>query len=212
VTDEWDDSGFTAPEQPKADETAAATDGSFERAVVGEGEEVVYSVQQTARTRELLARLGGARRSVTFYPRGHDVVRENISALMAAINSYHKEGVDVPLVFFDNEVLLGEQLLAAESVIFDQLIRDMSMSGETSVDFTQGLTLEELERAMQVLSADHATLGAGRARGGRRGRGHTSRADRYRRLRSRCGRLRVRDRPEQAGVVRRRARCGPQVR
>jgi HD-GYP domain-containing protein (c-di-GMP phosphodiesterase class II) len=154
VSDEWDDSTFRGQEPQKA-----GPEGPFERAVVQETSSgTVYSTQQTARSRELLARLGGARRSATFYPRGHDVVRDNIAALMAAIGEYHREGVDVPLVFFDNEVLLGEQLLAAESVIFDQLIRDMSMSGETSVNFVQGLTLEELERAMQVLAMDHAAL------------------------------------------------------
>jgi len=126
----------------------------LEHAVAEETLPTVFSARQTARTRELLARLAGARRSVTFYPRGHVVVRDNMTALMAAIEQYHNDGVDVPLVFFDNEVLLGEQLLAQESVIFDQLIRDMSESGQTSVTFLQGLDLDELERALQVLSCD----------------------------------------------------------
>jgi HD-GYP domain-containing protein (c-di-GMP phosphodiesterase class II) len=126
----------------------------FERAVAEEMPATVFSAGQTARTRELLARLSGARRSVTFYPRGHVVVKDNMTALMAAIAEYHKDGVDVPLVFFDNEVLLGEQLLAQESVIFDQLIRDMTESGMTSVTFLQGLDVNELERALQVLALD----------------------------------------------------------
>ncbi len=126
----------------------------FERAVAEEMSSTVFSSRQTARTRELLARLSGARRSVTFYPRGHVVVKDNIVALMAAIEQYHKDGVDVPLVFFDNEVLLGEQLLAQESMIFDQLIRDMTESGMTSVTFLQGLDMDELERALQVLALD----------------------------------------------------------
>ena len=126
----------------------------FERAVAEEMSSTVFSARQTARTRELLARLSGARRSVTFYPRGHVVVKDNIVALMAAIAEYHNDGVDVPLVFFDNEVLLGEQLLAQESMIFDQLIRDMAESGMTSVTFLQGVDLDELERAMQVLALD----------------------------------------------------------
>lgn len=121
-------------------------------------EAVVYSSWQTARTRELLARLAGARRSVTFYPRGHMVVRDNLDGLFRAIKEFHDEGVNVPLVFFDDEVMLGEQLLASESVIFDQLIRDMQASGQTAVDFTQGLTIDELERAMQVLAADRQAL------------------------------------------------------
>lgn len=123
-----------------------------------EGPGVVYTQAQTGRARDLLARFAGARRSVTFYPRGHEVVRDNIGGLMQAISAYHREGVDVPLVFFDNELLLGEQLLAQESVIFDQLIRDMGASGQTSVNFMQGLTTDELERAMQVLASDRAAI------------------------------------------------------
>lgn len=154
MTDERDD---TAHRAQKKDVTSAP-DTSFERAVAQEGPGVVFDTNQTGRARELLARLGGARRSTTFYPRGHMVVRDNLTALMSAIQEYHNEGYDVPLVFFDNEVMLGEQLLAAESVIFDQLIRDMAASGETSVTFLRGLDIEELERAMQVLSADHTEL------------------------------------------------------
>ena len=133
---------------------------SFERATVVEAQSVVYSSRQTSRTRELLARFSGARRSVTFYPRGHVVVKDNLEALWKAIQEFHSEDVDVPLVFFDDEVMLGEQLLAAESVIFDQLIRDMQASGMTSVNFRRGLTLEELERSMQVLSCDWNALEA----------------------------------------------------
>lgn len=152
MIDKWDDTTFHTQ---TAEERAP-----FEKAVVQAGPSQVFSTSQTARARELLARLSGARRAVVFYPRGHIVVRDNLAALMKAIKDYHDEGFDVPLVFFDDEVLLGEQLLAQESVIFDQLIRDMGASGETSVAFLQGLTIEELERALQVLAADHATLEA----------------------------------------------------
>jgi len=141
----------TAAQAPNA---PIAPTAEFERAAAQEMSSTVFSSRQTGRTRELLARLSGARRSVTFYPRGHVVVKDNLIALMAAIAEYHDDGVDVPLVFFDNEVLLGEQLLAQESMIFDQLIRDMTESGMTSVTFLQGLTVDELERAMQILALD----------------------------------------------------------
>ncbi len=157
MSDEWDDSTFRAPAKPAAPSMSKET---FERAIAQESGSVVFSAAQTARTRELLARFSGARRSVTFYPRGHVVVKDNLEALMKAITEFHNEGFDVPLVFFDDEVMLGEQLLASESVIFDQLIRDMQASGQTSVNFIQGLTLDELERAMQVLSMEHAQLEA----------------------------------------------------
>lgn len=147
-----------ATSAPRSSQTRPASTHSAGLLESEASSSVIFTTAQTGRARDLLARLAGARRSVTFYPRGHEVVRDNIGALMQAIAAYHREGVDVPLVFFDNELLLGEQLLAAESVIFDQLIRDMSASGETSVTFLQGLTTEELERAMQVLAADRATL------------------------------------------------------
>jgi HD-GYP domain-containing protein (c-di-GMP phosphodiesterase class II) len=133
---------------------SSASVAPFVPAPTIEGAGVVYSPRQKARARELLARLSGTRRSVTFYPRGHVVVRDNLEALFKSISEFHREDVGVSLVFFDDEVLLGEQLLAEESVIFDQLIRDMEASGQTSVNFTQGLTLDELERSMQVLSRD----------------------------------------------------------
>ncbi len=141
----------TAPETPSTPDVSKA---EFERAVAAGMSQMVFSAKQTARARDLLARFSGARRSVTFYPRGHVVVRDNLQALMTALEQYHSDGVDVPLVFFDNEVLLGEQLLAQESMIFDQLIRDMTESGQTSVTFLQGLDIDELERALQVLSLD----------------------------------------------------------
>ncbi len=122
--------------------------------------DLIFNPHQTRRARDLLARLSGARRAVTFYPHGHAVVGENVGGLMRVIEQYHHEGVDVPLIFFEDEVLLGEQLLPQESVIFDQLIRDMSASGETSVTFRMGLTQPELERALDVLSCDAAALEA----------------------------------------------------
>jgi HD-GYP domain-containing protein (c-di-GMP phosphodiesterase class II) len=138
--------------------TPDATASEFERAIAQEVSSALFTPRQIARARELLARLSGARRSVTFYPAGHVVARDNYLALMAAIARYHKEGVDVPLIFFENEVLLGDQLLPQESMIFDQLIRDMTESGQTSVTFLRGLEADELERALQVLAVDGSTI------------------------------------------------------
>jgi HD-GYP domain-containing protein (c-di-GMP phosphodiesterase class II) len=151
VSDQRDEAALKTPVAP-------AGGGRFERAVGEEASNVVYSTTQTSRMRELLARFSGARRSVTFYPRGHVVVHDNLEGLLRAIQEFHNEGFDVPIVFFDDEVLLGEQLLAAESVIFDQLIRDMQASGQTSVNFMQGLTFDELERSMQVLCLEQSDL------------------------------------------------------
>jgi HD-GYP domain-containing protein (c-di-GMP phosphodiesterase class II) len=115
---------------------------------------VVYSYNQLRRGRELLARFYGARRACRFYPEGHPAVEDAIAGLHAVLESYFNEGVDVVLTFFDDELLLGEQLLAEESVLFDQLVRDMTGIGAGSVVFQRGIVPAELSRAMAVLSTD----------------------------------------------------------
>lgn len=119
---------------------------------------VVFSGRQVRRVRDLLARLAGARRAIRFYPGGHPAVRDAVDGLMHVIDSYHREGVDIPLTFFENELILGDQVLPEESMLFDQLIRDMSSAGANSVTFARGLDAAELERALPVLAADEAAL------------------------------------------------------
>lgn len=115
----------------------------------------VFSTRQLRRTRDLLARFYGVRRAVRFYPPSHPAVREGVDDLMRLIGEYHAEGVDVPLTFFEDELLLGEQLLPEESQLFDQLIRDMTSIGATSVTFLRELDAEELERAMRAIAVDN---------------------------------------------------------
>jgi HD-GYP domain-containing protein (c-di-GMP phosphodiesterase class II) len=112
-----------------------------------------FSTKQLKRARDLLARLYGLRRARRLYPYQHPAVAESARDLMAVISAYHSEGVDVPLTFFEDEVLLGEQVLAEDSVLFDQLIRDMISIGAGSIVFGRGLSLEELIRFSTVLGA-----------------------------------------------------------
>jgi HD-GYP domain-containing protein (c-di-GMP phosphodiesterase class II) len=56
--------------------------------------------------------------------------------------------------------MLGQLLLPDESVLFDQLVRDMSESAANSIVFARGLTVAELERAMPLLAADAAGIEA----------------------------------------------------
>jgi HD-GYP domain-containing protein (c-di-GMP phosphodiesterase class II) len=115
---------------------------------------VTFTARQLRRAREVLARLSGARRSQHLYPQGHPAVRESAAGLMEVLSAYFDEGFDVPLTFFENEVLLGHQLLPEESVMFDQLVRSMSDAPANSVTFLKGLQVEELERAMPLLTAE----------------------------------------------------------
>jgi HD-GYP domain-containing protein (c-di-GMP phosphodiesterase class II) len=121
---------------------------------------ITYSANQLARARELLSRLYGARRSASFYPPGHPATDQAIDMLLEILRTYHTEGADVVLTFFEDELLLGEQLLTEESVAFDQLIREMASIGAGSVAFLRGVTAAELGRVMVILAKDAARIEA----------------------------------------------------
>jgi HD-GYP domain-containing protein (c-di-GMP phosphodiesterase class II) len=113
-----------------------------------------YSARQVRRAKELLTRLYAVRRSARFYPVEHPAVNDGMRLLKETIDAYHNEGVDVPLAFFEGELLLGETLLPEESILFDQLIRDMTAMGAGSIVFERGLDIPELTRAVSLLAAD----------------------------------------------------------
>ena len=117
---------------------------------------VHYSAKQAARARDVLQWLHSLRRAAQFYPLDHSVVIEQEKALGEAIQTYHDEGVELQFAFFEGEILLGDQLLAEESVDFDQLAWDMQTMGVGSLIFTPGVTLEELARAARLLGVDAA--------------------------------------------------------
>lgn len=112
-----------------------------------------FSAKQVQRARDLLARLYGLRRARRLYPLEHPAVATAAGELFEVISAYHAEGVDVPLTFFEEEVLLGEQMLPEDSVLFDQLIRDMTAIGAGSIVFRRGLDAPELLRFAAVIGA-----------------------------------------------------------
>lgn len=119
-----------------------------------------FSTRQTQRARDLLARMYGLRRAHRLYPLEHPAVAEAARELFDVIAAFHAEGVDVPLTFFEEEVLLGEQVLAEDSVLFDQLIRDMTSIGAGSVTFKRGLELEEIVRFAGVIGKRYDEVAA----------------------------------------------------
>ncbi|NTU70423.1 MAG: HD domain-containing protein [Coriobacteriia bacterium] len=122
--------------------------------IIGEGTvSGKYSLEQVRRTRDVLARIHAVRRAARFYPFEHPSVGAAIDDLDAVLRAYYDEGADVQLVFLDGEVLLGEQLLTEESVLFDQLGRELSAMGIGAIHFRAGTTRTELVRAMRVVSA-----------------------------------------------------------
>jgi len=118
---------------------------------------VHYSARQMRRAREVLTRIYAVRRSARFYPLDHPAVGEGVELLMKSLSGYFAEGVDVQLAFYEGEVLLGEQLLTEESVLFDQLVRDMTSLGVGSLVLRRGIDRDELARAMAILAADSQT-------------------------------------------------------
>lgn len=114
----------------------------------------VFSAKQTRRARDLLARLYALRRAERFYPEEHPAVGQAIDEFAAVLTQFHDEGVDVPVTFYDDELLLGEQLLAEDSVLFDQLIRDMTSIGAGNVVFARGVTRSEIRRFARIISMD----------------------------------------------------------
>jgi HD-GYP domain-containing protein (c-di-GMP phosphodiesterase class II) len=115
-----------------------------------------YSAAQARRAKDVLARLHALRRGVRFYPLEHPAVREGVEALGDAIRAYHDEGVELQFAFFQGEILLGDQLLAEESVTYDQFVRDMQSIGVGSLIFKPGVDSGELARAATVLALDEA--------------------------------------------------------
>jgi HD-GYP domain-containing protein (c-di-GMP phosphodiesterase class II) len=121
-------------------------------------EPAAFTPRDVRRVRDLLARFAGARRALRFNPPGHPVVSESVAGFMEVMSELHARGLDIPLTFADNEILLGEQVLTEESMMFDQLVRDMSASDANSVVFFRGVTPQEVERVLPILGADAATL------------------------------------------------------
>lgn len=112
-----------------------------------------FSAAQIARARDLLARLYALRRARRFYPTEHPAVSQAERDFFEVIAAYHDEGVDVALTFFEDEVLLGEQVLTEDSMLFDQLIRDMVSLGAGSITFLQGMSPDEITRFSPVIGA-----------------------------------------------------------
>lgn len=131
-----------------------------ERMSQGEGQPTArpFSAKQRHRARELLTRLYALRRTVRFYPAEHPAVSQALDGLLDVIARYHDEGVDVPLTFYEDEVLLGDQVLGEDSVLFDQLIRDMTAIGVGTFAFKRGLDRGELTRFAQVIGQDAETI------------------------------------------------------
>jgi HD-GYP domain-containing protein (c-di-GMP phosphodiesterase class II) len=114
----------------------------------------VYSARQIARARGLLTALYAVRRTSRFYPMDHPATIDGAQELQDRILEYHDEGVDIEFAFFDGELLFGQKLLPEESVLFDQLIRELTSVGVGALSINRGIQLSETLKMVSVLAAD----------------------------------------------------------
>jgi len=160
VSAEYETQDEVVDETPGQDQTTLQPT-SEEEGVLGAS--VRYSSRQLGRARDLLSRIDAARRAARFYPAAHPWSEETVSELFDAIRALHREGVDVQLTFYQGEVLMGDQLLPEESVLFDGLARDISASGGRSFLLKRGLTPIEVRAFVGCLAAGEDEI---RRRGG----------------------------------------------
>lgn len=122
----------------------------------------LYSFNQIQRVRDLLARFYGARKTVHFYASDHPASEATVAGLFDALDRFFREGVDVEIALYESELHFGQQFLPEESVIFDQLIRDLMALGVGSIVFRRGLTVSELTRGVSIMATDaHSAAIAG---------------------------------------------------
>ncbi len=117
-----------------------------------------YSPSQVQRARELLTRLAAALRGARFYPVHHPAVQALVADLKRTLDAYFAEGRDVELTFNEGEILLGDTVLTEESVLFDQLQRDLTQIGADSVTIRRGMGVAELSALVGILARDEPTL------------------------------------------------------
>ncbi len=120
-----------------------------------------FSQRQVARIRDVLARVYALRRTTRLYPADHPVRGLAVDDVLASLQPYFDEGVDVPLLFSDSELFLGEQLLTEESILFDQLIRDLTALGAGSITFGKGLNAREVRAFADIIGAPPETVEEG---------------------------------------------------
>jgi len=124
------------------------------------GETIHYSPEQLKAARSVLANLAALRRVVRLYPLEHPVVADAVAQLGNAIRPYHDENLDIQLAFFEGEILLGSQVLAEESMLFDQLDREIRALGIGSIILYAGISPAQLTRMAAILIAEWSDVEA----------------------------------------------------
>ncbi|MEI8084115.1 MAG: HD domain-containing phosphohydrolase, partial [Actinomycetes bacterium] len=86
-------------------------------------------------------------------------VERRVGELLGTLRAYDAEGTDVSLTFHGGEVIFGETVLTEESMLFDQLARELTSLGADSIVFRPGVTADELTRLVGLIASGADALG-----------------------------------------------------
>lgn len=110
--------------------------------------------------REFLSALSAARKSFLLYPSDHPALAHSIDDLRSTIDRLHARGHSVAIAFSDGDLVFEDRVLTHESVLFDQLMRDITALDIDTIEVLPGVSIQELSRALAVLSSSAADIAA----------------------------------------------------
>jgi HD-GYP domain-containing protein (c-di-GMP phosphodiesterase class II) len=87
-------------------------------------------------------------------------VQQALDDLFAALRRMRVGREPVVLTFFEGDLVVDDRVLTEESVLFDQLIRDVSALGVDSIEIQPDVTHDEIATAVGILAADATDVGA----------------------------------------------------
>jgi HD-GYP domain-containing protein (c-di-GMP phosphodiesterase class II) len=108
-------------------------------------------------TRDLLRTLSSTRQFYTLYPSGHPKRQEAARDLRDAIHELRDaSGGHVVLFVSDRNFYLGPMLLAWESLTHHRLAASLEEAGVQSMEFLDGVDIEETDALMRVIAGERA--------------------------------------------------------
>jgi HD-GYP domain-containing protein (c-di-GMP phosphodiesterase class II) len=108
-------------------------------------------------TRDLLRTLSSTRQFYTLYPSGHPKRQEAARDLRDAIHELRDaRGGHVVLFVSDRNFYLGPMLLAWESLTHHRLAASLEEAGVQSMEFLDGVDIEETDALMRVIAGERA--------------------------------------------------------
>ncbi len=106
------------------------------------------------RARETLQLLMGAKKSLALYPPHHQMCSDSVLACLESLRHFLETGEDFILHTIGGELFFADKLMARESFLYYQLIKDLEDREIGGFALEPGLTVEEMTGFLQLLNAD----------------------------------------------------------